>query len=202
MGKKPKRCIVACSSLKDEIEELKKQGSIDLDVFYVSKLFHVDYDLIEKNLRKMLKRVIPLYPNGVVLIYGDLCLGANNEMKKLAQELGVVKVDALNCIDCQLGGKGRILREDPNRDFLFFSAGWLDFFNNMKKSLSEKGVDEAEFASYFSELKGIVLVDTLGDAENYIMEIYKLGLGLPVLEVKHVGLEGLKDVLKEAMDQK
>lgn len=202
MDKKSKRCLVSCSSLKEEIGELKKQGIIDLDVVYVSKLFHVDYDLIEKNLRKVLEKVIPLYPDGVILVYGDLCLGANNEMKKLAKEYGIVKVDALNCIDCQLGGKGRIVQADPNRDFLFFSAGWLDFFKKMKESLAKKGVDENEFSSYFGELKGIILVDTLGDAENYIMEIYKLGLGLPVLEVKHMGLEGLKDVLKKAIDQK
>ncbi len=198
MSKKSKKCLVSCSSLKEEISKLKKQGCLDIDVIYVSKLFHVDYDLIEKNVRKILEKTIPLYPDGVILVYGDLCLGTSNEMKKLVQEYGIVKVDALNCIDCQLGGKGKILQVDPNRNFLFFSAGWIDFFKNMKEKLAKKGVDEAEFASYFGELKGIVLVDTLGDAEKSIIEINKLGLGLPVLEVRQVGLEGVKQVLQEA----
>jgi len=35
-------------------------------------------------------------------------------MKKLAHEFGVAKVDAVNCIDCQLGGKGAYLKLTPN----------------------------------------------------------------------------------------
>ncbi len=198
MSKKPRICLISCSSLKEEINQLKKQGCIDFDVIYVSKFFHVDYDLIEKNIRRILEKTIPIYPDGVILVYGDLCLGSCGEMKKLVEEYGIVKVDALNCIDCQLGGKGKISQADPRHDFLFFSAGWIDFFRSMKEKLAKKGVDEDEFSSYFGELKGCILIDTLGNAEKNIEEIYKLRLGLPVLEVKHLGLEGVKQVIQEA----
>ena len=108
LSKKAKVCIVSCSVLKDELQQLVKQGELDADLIFVSKLFHVDYELVDKNLRKVLEHALKSSSGKVVLVYGDLCLGPNDEMKKLAKEYGVVKVDAMNCIDCQLGGKGKI----------------------------------------------------------------------------------------------
>ena len=69
MSKKSKVCLVSCSVLKEEIEQLIKQGSIDVDVVYVSKYFHVDYELVEKNVRKVLEKTIPKYHGKVVLVY-------------------------------------------------------------------------------------------------------------------------------------
>jgi len=34
-----------------------------------------------------------------MIVYGDLCLGPNNEMKKVTEEYGVLKIDALKCVD-------------------------------------------------------------------------------------------------------
>jgi hypothetical protein len=66
----------------------------DADLVFVSKFFHGDYALLEKNLREVLKRTLPRFSGRVILVYGDLCLGPNNEMKELAEEYGVIKVDA------------------------------------------------------------------------------------------------------------
>ena len=62
--------------------------------------------LVENNLRKVLEHTKKRFNGKIVLVYGDLCLGQDNEMKKLADEYGIAKVDAVNCVDCQLGGKG------------------------------------------------------------------------------------------------
>src|SRR5208283_1059286 len=97
-----KVCLVSCSVLKDELEMLVKQGRLDADLIFVSKYFHVDYELVEKNVRKVLEKTVPKYLGKVILVYGDLCLGQDNEMKKLGEEYGIIKVDAVNCIDCQL----------------------------------------------------------------------------------------------------
>ena len=40
-------------------------------------------------------------------------------MKNLAQEYDVAKVDAVNCVDCQLGGKGKSLEADPEHNLMF-----------------------------------------------------------------------------------
>jgi hypothetical protein len=121
---KPKPCIVSCSVLKKEIEKLANQGDLDAETVFVSKYFHVDYALLEKNLRQVLQKTLLRSPGGIILVYGDLCLGPNNEMKKLTEEYGIVKVDALNCIDCLLGGKGKVSEADPDHDLFF--VPWHD----------------------------------------------------------------------------
>jgi len=68
-------------------------------------------------------------------------------MKKLAEEYGIVKVDALNCIDCQLGGKGAFLEADPQHDLLFLSPGMTDFFRHAQELMRREGLDEAALNS-------------------------------------------------------
>ena len=159
----------------------------------------MDYELVEKNVRKVLEKTIPKYHGKVVLVYGDLCLGQNNEMKKLAEEYGIVKVDAVNCIDCQLGGKGVFLEADPNHNLMFMGPGMIGFFKHAKEKMLKEGVDEAAFANLFSGIKGIVLLDTCGDAEKCKEELEKSGMGLCILETRKIGLENVKQVLLEAI---
>ncbi len=163
MNNKSKPCLVACSVLKEEIEKLKKQGKLNTEVIYVSKYFHVDYKQIEKNLRPVLKKAIKQYPANVILVYGDLCLGMDNEMKKLAEEYGVVKIDALNCIDCQLGGKGISVQADPHQDLIFLTPGMTDFFKHAKETMHKEGYGEEVIKQLFKGIRGIVLLDTLGN---------------------------------------
>jgi hypothetical protein len=201
MSGKSKVCLVSCSVLKEEIEQLTKKGDLDADVVYVSKYFHVDYELVEKNVRKVLEKTIPKYSGKVILVYGDLCLGQDNEMKRLAEEYGIVKVDAVNCIDCQLGGKGNFLEADPEHNLMFMGIGMIGFFKRMKEKMLNEGVDEATFANMFSGIKGIVLLDTCGDAEKCKRELEKLGSGLRILETREIGLENVKRVILDAIEQ-
>ena len=52
-------------------------------------------------------------------------------------------------------------------------------------------------------LKGIILVDTLGDLEMYRgrIEHFSHQTGLPILEHLTVGLAGLKGVIEEALQR-
>ena len=201
MNEKSEVCLVSCSVLKEEIEQLVKQGSLDAELVFVSKYFHVDYELLEKNLRKVLEQTLKCFHGKVVLVYGDLCLGQNNEMKKIAEEYGVVKVDAVNCIDCQLGGKGKFLEADPEHNLMFMGPGMMGFFKRMKEKMRDEGVDEAAFANLFSGIKGIVLLDTCGNADKCKDELEKSGIGLRVLETRKIGLENVKQVLLEAIEK-
>ncbi|MGD0070417.1 MAG: DUF1638 domain-containing protein [Candidatus Bathyarchaeia archaeon] len=201
MGEKVKVCLVSCSVLKEESEQLIKQGSLDAELVFVSKYFHVDYEVLEKNLRKVLEQTLKRFHGKVVLVYGDLCLGQNNEMKKLAEEYGVVKVDAVNCIDCQLGGKGKFLEADPEHNLMFLGPGMIGFFKRMKEKMRDEGVDEAAFANLFSGIKGIVLLDTCGNADKCKDELEKSGIGLRVLETRKIGLENVKRVLLGAIEK-
>jgi hypothetical protein len=201
MSKKDRICIVSCSVLRQEIEKLVNQGSIDADLVFVSKYFHVEYELIEKNLRPVLEKTLSRYPGKVILVYGDLCLGQDNEMKKLAEEYGVVKVDALNCIDCQLGGKGKFNEADPEHNIMFMGPGMIDFFKHAKEKMLKEGMDEEAFKGLFSGIKGIVLLDTCGDAEKCVEELKKSGLGLEIIETRQIGVENVRLVIQKAIER-
>ena len=201
MKKRTKPCIVACSVLKEEIEKLVQKGDLDADLLFVSKYFHVDYEQIEKHLRPVIERALKQSPKNVILVYGDLCLGMDNEMKKLADEYGIAKIDALNCIDCQLGGKGKFLDADPEHNLMFLSPGMTDFFVHAQEMMRKEGVDEATLNQFFSGLKGIIVLDTLGNAAELKSKVEKLNTGLLILEAKAVGCDNVRDVIQEAIDR-
>ncbi len=201
MDEKPKVCLVSCSVLREELEQLVKQGSIDAELVFVSKFFHIDYASLENNLRKVLEQTLKRFKGKVVLVYGDLCLGQDNEMKKLSQEYGIVKVDAVNCIDCQLGGKGKSLEADPEHNLMFMGPGMIGFFKHAKEQMLKEGVDEAAFAGMFSGIKGTVILDTCGNAEKCKEDIENSGMGLKILEIRKVGTRNVKQVVLDAIDQ-
>ena len=200
MNKEDKLCLVSCSVLREELEKLVKGGGLDAELVFVSKFFHVDYAELENNLRKVLEHTLKRLNGQVILVYGDLCLGQDNEMKKLSQEYGVAKVDALNCIDCQLGGKGKFLEADKEHNLMFMGPGMIGFFKGMKEKMLKNGVDEATFANMFSDIKGFVLLDTCGDGDEWRMELEKLGMGLEVIETRKIGLENIKRVVLDALE--
>jgi hypothetical protein len=202
VNKKAKEvCLVSCSVLKEEIQQIIKQKGIDAEVVYVSKFFHIDYAALEHNLRKVLEQTLKRFKGKVVLVYGDLCLGQDNELQKLAQEYGIVKVDAVNCIDCQLGGKGKFFEADPEHNLMFMGPGMIGFFKHAKEQMLKEGVDEEVFLNMFSGIKGFVLLNTCGDVGKMREDLEKAGLNVGVLETRKIGLEGVKQVILDAIKQ-
>jgi hypothetical protein len=193
--------LISCSVLKEELEKLVRSGDLDAELVFVSKYFHVDYDLVEKNLRRIVNNCLKRFPGKVVLVYGDLCLGQNMEMKQFIEEFGLVKVDALNCIDCQLGGKGASLNADPNHDLLFLGPGMIGFFEHFIEKMQRENAGEDIVRKLFCGIRGIVLLDTLGDADKRKNQIEKLDTGLNILETREIGLEKLKQVISEAIER-
>jgi len=194
-----KLCIVSCSVLKRELQKLKSEGKLDAELVFVSKNFHVDYGQLENNLHKVLEHTKQRFKGKIVLVYGDLCLGMDGEMQHLADEYGVVKVDALNCIDCQLGGGGKSDAADPEHNLMFMGPGMIEFFVDMRRILAAQGVDEAQFSSMYGGIKGAVLLDTLDDAEGCLAEFKAAGLPLEVLEVRRIGCGNVNSVVQQAI---
>ena len=201
MKKTNRPCLVACSVFKDEIKKLVNEGELDTEFVFVSKYFHVDYAQIEKNLRPVIEKALKDFPGNVILVYGDLCLGMKDQMNELADEYDVVKIDALNCVDCHLGGKGKSLEADPNHDLLFLSPGMTDFFRHAKDMMRKEGFDETALKELFKDIRGIVLLDTLGNSSELSKEIKELDTGLGILETKYVGCGNVRDVIQEAIEK-
>ena len=83
------QCVISCSVLKEELLALKRRGDLAVDFVFVSKNFHVDYGLLERNLRRTIARTLPKLARKPVLVYGDLCLGQRrNETARPRIRLG------------------------------------------------------------------------------------------------------------------
>jgi len=195
-----KPCLVCCSALKAEILELVKKGDLNSDLVFVSKYFHGDYAPLERNIRAVLKQTLARGFGKVILVYGDLCLGPNDEMNKLAEEYDVTKVDAVNCVDCLVGGKGKFFDLDLGHKLLLLPPGMIGFYQRLKNKGLQEGIDEDYFRQFFSGLKGILLFDSRGEVEKSIEEIGKVDFGLQVLETKKTRPDDLKLVVLEAIE--
>jgi hypothetical protein len=110
-------------------------------------------------------------------------------------------VDALNCIDCQLGGKGKFFDADPEHNLMFMGPGMIGFFKHAKEQMLKEGVDEAAFLNMFNGIKGFVLLNTCGDASRMREDLEKSGLNVVVLETREIGLEGVKRVILDAIEK-
>lgn len=197
MERTEKPCIVSCGILKKEIEHLLEKGDIDAEVHFLSEKLHMDYNRLDRGLNAALKKYQKQSPQGVIVVYGDVCLGFNGEMKRLIDQHDVVKVDALNCIDCLLGGKGKLLEMDPDHKYLFLNPAFIQFTEKIR------GETKAMTREMFSMLDGIILLDAMGDLDEYRSKIDEIAAytGLPILKRKNIGLMNLKNVLIEALDR-
>jgi len=184
--------LISCSILKPEIEALIEGKKIEAKAIFLNKYLHMDYQKLQDALKASLRKHSGKKP---VVIYGDLCLGFNGEMDALMTEYDVVKVDALNCIDCLLGGRGKLLQMDPEHRFYFLTAGFLDFTENLTLGSKEDN------RRRFKMLKGIIVLDSLGNIDRYWDRIEHISdqTGLSVLEHCVVGLEGLQALVEAAL---
>ena len=190
---KTKPSLVCCAVFKDEIDKLSLAK--DYDIIFLDMNLHLDYNLLEKSLTRVLENLATKASKDVILVYGDYCLGLNEEMNELAKKYGVVKVNALNCIDCFLGGSGSNLKVDPEDKMIFLSPGWIKFFNyHHSRALND---EQNFFSKMFSGFKGIVLLDTLGNLENYKDQIQDFVhfSGLKILETRKIEPNKLKQLI-------
>lgn len=187
-----------CSVLKGELKALVKRGALDANIAFYSMELHSDFAMLEKTLRRRIEEKLA-QGYEVVVVNGDYCLGSDNEMRKLTEEYGVKKVDALNCLDCLFGGKGKYLEADPTQECLFLSPSWIEYFIHKERSVEGKPHEEA-MKNLFAGLKGIVLLDSLGNLDDYKEEIEELQnfTRLPILERRNIGLENLHQVIHAA----
>ena len=190
-------CVISCGVLKRELTKLVETSEIDVDLHFLEAGLHYDYKLMERAIRGSAENNLKKHPEGAILIYGDVCLGFADEMKALLEEYkGLIKVDALNCIDCLLGGKGRLLETDPDHKALFLTPGWIQFWKRFEGS-------KDDLRGRYRMLDGIILLDSLGNLNEYEKEIEEISsrTGLPISQRKEVGLKGFKQVILGALEQ-
>ena len=181
--------------MQPEIEALIAREEIEAEAVFLNKYLHMDYRKLHDALKASLRKHRERKP---VVVYGDVCLGFNGEMQALMTECDAIKVDGLNCIDCLLGGRGKLLEIDPDHRLFFLTPAFLEFSENLISGTKEDN------RRRFNMLKGIMLVDSLGDMERHRnrIEHFSDQTGLPVMEHRVVGLDGLKAVVEEALQRR
>ena len=185
--------LVSCEVFKDEIDKLSLNR--DYKIIFLGMTLHSNYNLLEKNLRKVLNNIKKENPNQILLVYGDYCLGLNREMKKLAHEFGSTKIDAINCIDCFLGGKGNYLKLDPEQKLIFLTPGWIKYFYHQKQTTKKE--ERVFLKKMFNGFKGIILLETIENFKKYSKQIQDFVdfTGLKILEKKKVNTNKIKQLI-------
>ena len=110
-------------------------------------------------------------------------------------------MDAVNCADCLLGGKGKFFDVNPTHELLFLPPGMIDFYMRLKNKALQEGIDADSFKQFFTGLNGILLLDSIREAEKNLEEIGKVNFGLQVLETKKNCHDDLKLVILEAIER-
>jgi hypothetical protein len=186
--------LICCSILRSEIETLIAQKKIEADTVFLSKRLHDDLQKFHQALSASLHKHCKRKP---IVVYGDLCLGSEDRMRALMNEYGTIKVDALNCIDCLLGGHGKVLDIDPDQRSFYLTPGFIESFNE-----TDTG-NTAETRRMFKTLGGTIVLDSPDNMDQYRDDTdhFCHETGLPIVKHLSVGLTGLKTIIDEAIER-
>ena len=195
--------LICCGILQKEVERLIEDSKLPVKPLFLEAGLHADFGELGKQLKQAIKECSKDSSSGIIVVYGDLC---HPKMKEIIGKYdNVVKVDALNCIDCLLGGHEKLLEIDPNHDYFYLSPGWMP--SNLKAHPQFRpilyGTSTEEVRQQFSKLKGILLFDSLEDLDEFKNEIEEFSnhTGLPILGKKVAGLERFKGLILETMQR-
>ena len=200
MPSKSRPLLISCSIVQKEIEKLIEKQLLDVEPYFLDAGLHVVYAELEKELTSALEKHAEHAPNGIIVVYGDMC---HPRIKKIVKKYGnAVKVDALNCIDCLLGGHQKLLEADPKGSHFILSPGWMP--SNLKKSPRFREIFDWNMEGIkeqFEHLTGVIIIDSLDNLDELKSDIeeFSIHTGLQVKDKKAVGLHGLKAVIDEAI---
>jgi hypothetical protein len=193
----PVPLLISCGILREEIHALQAQGRIIAQTHFLSSRLHSHPQHLVRALSAAMAFYRLKFGHRVVVVYGDACIGFNGEMARLVSDYGMTKVLAVNCIDCLLGGCGRLLEIDPDHRYFFLNRAFLQFGRNLFNK------DPDTIREQFRMLSAIVPIDSMGDLAVHWDEVRKVSelTRLPLKAVLDVGLDGVQKVLVEAIDR-
>lgn len=200
MVSKPHPLLISCGIIRKEIQKLIDEKLLDVEPIFLDAGLHVVYAELEKALTSALDEHSEHATNGIIVVYGDMC---HPRIKKIVKKYSnAVKVDALNCIDCLLGGHQKLLEADPKGSHFILSPGWMP--SNLKKSARFREIFDwnmEDIKEQFEHLAGLIIIDSLDNLDELESDIeeFSIHTGLQVKDTKAVGLTGLKAVIDEAI---
>ena len=76
-GNKP--CLIACGIFREELGRIIHNNGFKADTEYINPGLHNEPKNLEKALSKAIERKKKRYQDNIVVVYGDVCLGFQND---------------------------------------------------------------------------------------------------------------------------
>ena len=200
--------IVACGTLKMELDQLKKEGFLDTDsLFFTPPGLHQNIQELEKELVKQIGRAKQKADKVIVVYGGKYCyVHADNPfrtMQTLIEEQGpgVVRVNATHCMDVMADEKERTVIQQKvagGENVFWMTPGWVKYRKMVFKGW-DKGIANENFPRHRG---GAVILDAIGFLDGYMAKNpedfldYCDWMGIP-MNAYPVSLDRLKVLLQE-----
>ncbi|WKY47327.1 DUF1638 domain-containing protein [Eubacteriaceae bacterium ES3] len=179
-----KRLLIACETLKDEVELAIKNTGQEVEVVWMSNLLHDSPERLSSALQEEIDAVEEDYDQ-LLFAYGN-CGNGLLGLKSEKAQLIIPKID--DCIGMCLSNKTDLARIRTKTYFL--TAGWL----RSEKSLSAEHAHHLEkygeertkmiYEMLYKNYQDLMLIDTGAyDIEEWLEETKKIGenLGLNIV---------------------
>jgi hypothetical protein len=166
--------IVACGTMRPEIEHLKEAGFLDTDhIYFTTPGLHQDIRELEHQLGKAIEKARSR-AKGVIVVYGGKYCYVNPDeptrlMKTVISEYGpeVVRVQASHCMGMLASQEemDRIVQEVAGGEPVWFmTPGWVKFRKLVFKGW-DKGIANENFPRHTG---GAVVLDGIGFMDDYM----------------------------------
>lgn len=184
--------IIACSIFRYELEQMVKEGKINVPIVYLNSMLHMH----PKKLQILLDAKIEEYKNfRIILMFGD----CHARMVDYEENTNIFRTPGINCCEILLGKeKYRKIRNDGAFILLpEWSERWKEVFIDSMGFKSSKAIKP-----FMAEMhKKIVYVDTgLVEKNNPLLNNISDFLGLP-LEIYTSTTNELETVINRLIEQ-
>ena len=205
-------CLISCGMLQPEINHLVETGFFDPKrIFFTPPGLHALPDRLETYLLRRLSQAREICADrNVVVVYGKKCFVSTDEPLKRVDTIleavssEIIRVEGEYGYDMLAGFEERQRISENRQDkILWFTPGWLKSWKAIFQHYFgwDRADANANFPGFYDK---IVVLDTLGIAEEYMIEHADLVLelfdwtGLNV-EFEPITLDRFKGLLMEAL---
>ena len=198
--------IVACGTLRRELNQLRDTGFLDADkILYTTPGLHEHLDELERQLRKQIKTA-KKYSNKIIVVYGSKCYLDPTNPKDINQIIQSVagdirSVNATTCID-MLADSDERARAAGKQNICWLPLGWVEYQKIVFKDW-DAGLANETFPKHDKAL----MLDASGAFEEYsvnspekILE-FSDWMGIP-LEPYVITLNRFKNLLLECVSKR
>ncbi len=202
--------IVACGTLRPEIDHLVTEKFIDTDqIYYTTPGLHQDIGELERQLSKAIEKA-KTRAKGVIVVYGGKYCYVNSDeptrlMKSVVSEHGpnVARIQASHCMGMLASQEemDNIAREIAGGEPVWFmTPGWVKYRKLVFKGW-DKGIANENFPRHTG---GAVVLDGIGFMDDYMASDpegfldYCDWMGIP-MQAYPISLDRFKNLLTEQL---